>query len=430
MTRKDGVSRRRRILRGTSGTLRLSACLNVILLIIFRPVFTTAQPAGDREYEFVESSPLETALDIPEMRNTAEVWLEMINAAAHTLDIEQFYVANKPGESLDTVVRAIVGAARRGVRVRLLVDGRMYRTYPETVDSLGKQPGITARVIDYGRLAGGVQHAKFFVVDGQSLFIGSQNFDWRSLIHIRELGLRIRHDATVQFFACVFETDWLLAEKDDWSQQAACIGRGLPATPFLFLSPGGDTAWVTPTGSPRTSLPDTLLWDEPQIVRLIDGAQQELCLQFLSYSRQGRDRTDYPILDDALRRAAGRGVRVRMVVSDWEKATPAEATLKALSARPNIEVRFSVIPEWSGGYIPYGRVEHCKFILADGKRFWLGTSNGEKSYFHTSRNVGVLIDSKSLGSELRRFFMKGWDGPYLEPVTEDGIYRARRHGGE
>lgn len=410
--------------------LHSSRRFHAILVFLLWPLFTAAQPTGHGAIELVESVPLETLLDDPDTRNTREVWLEMINGADSTLDIEQFYIANNPGESLDTVIGAITNAARRGVRVRVIVDSRMYRTYPETADSLRSEPHVAVRVIDFGKIAGGIQHAKYFIVDGRSLFIGSQNFDWRSITHIRELGLRIEDDRAVQFVRSVFETDWRLAETNNPAQIGASVVRRHSPAPLLLHTAGGDPVLIAPTGSPRTLIPDSLAWDEPQIVHLIDGAQEELCLQFLSYARRGRDNTDYPVLDEALRRAAARGVNVKMVVADWEKATPAEQSLKGLSALPNIEVRFSVIPEWSGGYVAYARVEHCKFVLADGGRFWLGTSNAEKSYFHTSRNLGVVGESKALGGDLRRFFLRGWNGPYVETVTKDGIYEARRHGGE
>jgi phosphatidylserine/phosphatidylglycerophosphate/cardiolipin synthase-like enzyme len=170
------------------------------------------------------------------------------------------------------------------------------------------------------------------------------------------------------------------------------------------------------------------LWDEPNIIKLIDGAKSEVSLQFLGYSTLSRDKSIYKNLDDALRRAASHGVKVRLLVSDWEKGTPAQKPLKELSQVPNIEVKFSVIPEWSGGYVSYARVEHCKFIVADSSTFWLGTSNAEKSYFYTSRNLGVIVKSKTLGAMLRRVFMKSWDGPYAELVRQDVKYEKREHG--
>ena len=45
-------------------------------------------------------------------------------------------------------------------------------------------PGAEVRVVDVGRLAGGVLHTKLWVVDGAHLYIGSANMDWRSLTQV------------------------------------------------------------------------------------------------------------------------------------------------------------------------------------------------------------------------------------------------------
>jgi phosphatidylserine/phosphatidylglycerophosphate/cardiolipin synthase-like enzyme len=198
--------------------------------------------------------------------------------------------------------------------------------------------------------------------------------------------------------------------------------------PIRFAGRGGDVALVMPTFSPRGYIPDPKQWDEPVILGLINGAQKTLTLQFLSYSALDRQGGAYGAIDGAIREAAKRGVKVRMIVSDWEKGSPAVDALKSLVSVPNIEVAFTAIPEWSGGYISFARVEHCKYIVADGERFWLGTSNCEKSYFYSSRNTGVICTSTRLAESLTKIFQKSWDSPYRESIRQDGAYPAREHG--
>jgi hypothetical protein len=117
-----------------------------------------------------------------------------------------------------------------------------------------------------------------------------------------------------------------------------------------------------------------------------------------------------------------------MIVSDWQKGTPAVAALKNLAAVPNTEISFTVIPDWPGGYIPFARVEHCKFIVADTVKFWLGTSNCEKSYYYNSRNLGIVCTSPRLAGTLAKIFQKSWESPYREPITQAGEYAPREHG--
>jgi phosphatidylserine/phosphatidylglycerophosphate/cardiolipin synthase-like enzyme len=258
--------------------------------------------------------------------------------------------------------------------------------------------------------------------------MGSQNFDWRALEHIHELGLRIRNRKLAEAFGRIFDLDWQLAALAPDQVKSISPGKGNYLSPIRFSGRAGEIADFTPTFSPRGYIPDASLWDEKALLDLIDGAQKNLTLQFLAYSTRDRDGSAYPAIDDAIRRAAQRGVSVKMIVSDWEKGTPAEAALKALSGLPNVEVAFSVIPEWTGGYISFARVEHCKYIVADRARFWLGTSNCEKSYFYTSRNLGVLCSSPSLAGMLAKIFRKSWDSPYKEMITPEGRYSSREHG--
>lgn len=398
----------------------------IIVLLSTLGSLAFGQPGGYSDFELVESIPIETTLDNPDIRNTHEVWLQMIKSSEKTLDIEQFYISNQQGEPLEDVIRAIEKAAERGVKVRLIADARMSKTYPETIERLGKRKNISTCIIDFAILTGGILHAKYFIVDGEMVFLGSQNFDWRALKHIHELGVRIRHKEAGEFYSDIFNLDWNLAATNDKYSIPRYLTQRTYHSPFHLIH-GTDTLTFTPTASPVGLLPDSTSWDEPNIVRLIDGAKAELSLQFLGYDTKARDKSEYRVLDDALRRAAGRGVKIRLIVADWEKGSSGEKALKDLSQVPNIEVKFSVIPEWSGGYIPFARVEHCKYIVADGSSFWLGTSNGEKSYFYTVRNVGVVVQNKKLGGVLRRVFMKSWDGPYTEPVRADGVYKKRFH---
>jgi phosphatidylserine/phosphatidylglycerophosphate/cardiolipin synthase-like enzyme len=406
-----------------------------ILLIFSGAVsIASAQSASYPDFEIVESIPVETSLDNPDVRNTQEVWVEMINRAAKSLDIEEFYISDKAGEPLEEVLRAITRAAERGVTVRILVDARMYKTYPESADLLGKQKHIEMRVIDFGKLAGGIQHAKYFIVDGQEVFFGSQNFDWRALKHIHELGVRLRHPDAVRIYEDIFNLDWGLAglskegKPADRTAIASLLKPERYPAPFELIEQGNDTLTFSPTASPIGLIPDSSLWDERQIVKLIDAATSEVMCQFLTYSPVGRDKSYYAVLEDALRRAAVRGVKVKMIVSDWSKEHPIEDYLKSLSLLPNVQVKYSVIPDWSKGYISFARVEHLKYLVVDSSAFWIGTANWEKSYFYTTRNVGVSVRNQKIARLLRRIFYKGWDGPYTEAVRAEVEYRTRRHG--
>ena len=376
--------------------------------------------------ELVESIPIETNLDNPDIRNTQEVWLEMINSAQKTLDIEQFYISNEKGEPLDTILNAIVTAAKRGVRVRIIVDGEMFRTYPDDVTWLEQQsPNITKHVIDFKSLAGGIQHAKFFIVDEKEVFLGSQNFDWRALKHIHELGVRFSGDRDlVKIYSDIFEEDWKYSEINDgktWNLPIYTISK-----PYcrILKSIYGDSIHVKPTISPKEYYHINGDKDLDEIVFIINYATNEIILQFLSYNPVTKEGY-WEEVDTALIAATKRGVKVKLLVSDWNLGKTAVEHFKELIQYPNFEIRYSSIPDYSGGFIPYARVEHCKFITADNVT-WIGTSNMSYDYFYESRNVGLVVESDKFTERVRNIFYKSWESEYAHSVEANGEYVQRK----
>lgn len=373
--------------------------------------------------QLVETFPVETSMDHADIPDAATVWLEMIRGARTSLDFAEFYASNEAGSRLEAVVQAVEEAAARGVRVRYLAEEGFYRTYPETLDRLGARDGITVRRFDVRSLTGGVLHAKYFVVDGREVYVGSQNFDWRSLTHIQELGLRVDVAAVADAFENVFEHDWDLA-----GGEAATV---LPAPGNEAVFPAvvveaGDTLRMTPVFSPRDWVPEAA-WDLPRIVHLIDEARRSVRVQLLTYRTTGRDSIYFGDLEDALRRAAARGVHVQMLLADWSKRPGTIEGLQSLQSLPHVEVKLVTIPPWSGGFIPFARVIHAKYLVVDGRAFWVGTSNWEKDYFFRSRNAGLIVEGP-LAERLERFFLDNWNGPYAYDVDPCTTYEPPHIG--
>ncbi len=390
-----------------------------IVLLTFYSLGTSAQ---QQPVELVESIPDETTLDNPDIRNTKEVWLELINNAKLTLDIETYYISNKEGEPLQEIISAIQVAAKRGVIVRIISDSKFYKTYPHTLDQLKSEHNIAVRIINFHKVMDGVMHAKYFIIDGTVTFLGSQNFDWRSLKHIHEIGIVIRDERVAMTYSQVFNLDWEYCDSN--SKDVALQKLIKPDIKYpISLLIDSTTVLLTPTASPTEFIPDQKLWDETAIIRLIDQASKEICIQVMTYSAQGHDRkTYYDKIENALRRAATRGVKVKLLAADWSTSKPKIDYLKSLAALQNIDVKISTIPQHSSGFITYARVEHCKYMVVDSKSFWIGTSNWEQDYFYNSRNVGVVIDGAQISEKLREVFRKSWESRYAQTIQLEKKY--------
>jgi phosphatidylserine/phosphatidylglycerophosphate/cardiolipin synthase-like enzyme len=377
--------------------------LNLVLGLAAGPL-SAAEPA----LELVETSPIETTLDHPDIVEAADVWPKMLAAARRTIDASEFYATSQPGSRLEPVIAAIASAAARGVKVRFLVDAGFAAKEPDTVKRLEKLPGVLLRRLDWSAHGGGVLHAKYFVIDGTEAYLGSQNFDWRALTHIQELGVRVRKCELASALEDVFAADWALA-------------TGEPTGPHRFSGPVPfpiDGAQVTPVFSPRGRLPDDSLWDLPRLVEMVDSAHQKVRAQTLTYGVSE--------LEAALLRAARRGVDVELLVSDWCKRKGCVEGLQRLATVPHITVKFLVVPPAKAGFIPFARVAHAKYLVVDGAVGWVGSSNLERDYFEKSRNVGLIVRGGGLPAQLDRFFESNWRSPYSEIVVPTAHYTPPR----
>jgi len=366
----------------------------------------------------VETAPAETTLDHADIADAKDVWPQMLASARKSLDIAQFYVSDAPGKRLGPVLKAVEAAAGRGVRVRVLVEDDFSKTYPEALERLAKVPNVSVRRYQVKPLMGGILHAKYFVVDRERAYLGSQNFDWRSLEHIQELGVQLAQPQVVQALSDVFETDWWLASGGDRTARVRTVeGSAFPVQ-------AGD-AKLTLVADPKGWLPDESLWSLPRLVALIDSAKRDVRVQVLTYQARGKGGR-FRELEEALQRAAARGVKVELMVADWSQRPAVLEGLKALHAPPGLTVKLVTIPQWSGGFIPYARVVHAKYLVVDGRAAWIGTSNWERGYFYEGRNVGLIVEGGALPLRLEQLFAELWSGPYAQALDPARSYPAPR----
>jgi phosphatidylserine/phosphatidylglycerophosphate/cardiolipin synthase-like enzyme len=375
----------------------------------------------------VETPPLETTLDHPDVPNAADVWVEMVAAAQETVDIGSFYAVSAPGTRLEEVIAGLQAAGERGVRVRVLVDQRLSRSYGETVERLAAIPGAEVRQSRTERWMGGVLHAKYMVVDGRDAFLGSQNFDWRSLEHVQELGVRLQEPTVIAVLRDVFALDWAMSAGGAAPESAAAPWRATKTYAFPVTVPyGDDTVRVTPALSPTGWLPDESLWDLPRLLERIASARERIVVQVMSYALVAHDGTYGPELDAALRAAAARGVQVDLMVSAWAQRAGQIEALQSLEPLPHLNVKIVTLPEWSGGFIDHARVIHSKFMVVDGTWAWVGSSNWSRDYFHGTRNVGLIVEGAPFARRLQALFQDLWDSPYAAPVDPCRVYEAPR----
>ena len=364
-----------------------------------------------------ESWPQETTLDNAHIADVVPVWIEAIDSAQKTLDFEEYYVTYEPNTGLDKVIKALKRAGERGVKIRFIIDSQMSGDYPSEI--LTEIPNLELRVINFNQMTGGIQHSKFFIVDGKTLYFGSQNFDWRSLEQISEMGARLRPANLVEPIKEIFELDWELSQNVS-TQIASKSCRGA-----VDIQYKGEKMKVESVASPKDYLPCPDMWDLPKLVAMIQNAKSTVAVQLLNYATVNYDKTEFKELDDALIAAAGRGVKVRLLVSDWSTRPKYMADLKRLAQIDNIETRMIEVPEHSSGFVPYSRTIHSKFMVVDKDQSWVGTSNWAGDYFYKSRNIGIIAESQKLNQDLTKSFDHYWNSSYAIPVDPNVEYKVK-----
>jgi len=368
----------------------------------------------------VQTAPVGTSLHSDDLRDPATVWSEMFDNAKTEIVIGQFYAVNKPGSVFDKVVERLAAAGKRGVKIRFLLEqkGQGLSEKP-TLDQLRAIPNLELRFLDFSKLTGnGIIHAKYIVVDGETAFVGSQNFDWRAFEHIHETGLRITDPKLVGQVLAVFNQDW---RAQALTEQGAAVPalNAITAAPnyrqetFLLASPNRyNPAGI---GDSESGLPALLAEAKSEVrVQLLDYAP-------LSYGPKGT-RPYYAVIDNAVRAAANRGVKIKLMVSNWNMEQPAQAYLKSLAMLPNVEIRVVTIPVASGGFIPFARVIHSKTMVIDNQVAWVGTSNWSGGYMDLSRNMEVVMRNEKMAQRLAATQEQIWSSPYAQALDINKQY--------
>ncbi|HEX9010142.1 MAG TPA: phospholipase D-like domain-containing protein [Holophagaceae bacterium] len=393
--------------------MRLDRSFRSLFLAAGSVLVLAAAPPSSTSH-LVQSVPVETGLADPALPFAKDVWVEMIRGARKNLDFGEFYVANRPHSALEPVLAELEKAGARGVKIRFLLSAKMLAQDPASLARLKAIPGAEVRSFDLTGVSHGILHAKYFLVDGREAYFGSQNFDWRALEEIHELGVRTTDPRLVDPLREIFAVDWRFAETHrvpDLPKPAAPSA----ARPDVELVAG--PPFLTP-GDIRPSL--------SALVELLGQAKQRIRVQLLTYSPvAGQDRF-WPALDNALRAAAVRGVHVQLLVSDWVLGGRALPHLKSLTLIPNLEVRIASIPEASEGHIPFARTCHSKYLVVDDSVLWLGTSNWEEGYFEDSRNVEAILRDPALAAQGAAIFDRLWGSRFAFPLDPVKAYEKRK----
>jgi cardiolipin synthase len=171
--------------------------------------------SGDKPSKASSEPDWNLAETSPSQQTIRPLWINAINAAQRSIDVEMLLMDNPDG------VQALVNAHKRGVKVRVLLDetnlGKHVHPLIEKLPLKGA-PNWSAvrRLLDAGVQVGWYKprqkwemlHAKTAVIDGTVGLIGSANFTVRAWGQNREVSLKFADAATVLRLQGELQADW------------------------------------------------------------------------------------------------------------------------------------------------------------------------------------------------------------------------------
>ena len=159
--------------------------------------FPALDPVGDLAAQMFSSSPSGGSESMHLM------YLLAITAARDTIHIGNSYFVPD-----GLVVRALVEAAARGVKVRVITPGEHIDTEIVRRASRAGWGELLSAGIEIAEFQPTMYHCKVFVVDGLLVSVGSTNFDSRSFRLNDEANLNVLDSAFAQEQIAIFDADW------------------------------------------------------------------------------------------------------------------------------------------------------------------------------------------------------------------------------
>jgi len=162
--------------------------------------FPALEPAGEMPAQMFIASPAGGSESMRLM------YLMAIAAAVESIDMQAAYFVPDA-----MIIRALLEARRRGVRIRVTVPGPHIDSEAVRLASRAQWGDLLEAGIEIAEYRPTMMHNKLLVVDGELVSVGSTNFDVRSFELNEEASLNVYSRPFAARMTAVFEADLALA---------------------------------------------------------------------------------------------------------------------------------------------------------------------------------------------------------------------------
>lgn len=375
--------------------------------------------------------------------------LALIDTARHTLDL-QYYLWHGQDTGL-LVLKRVLDAASRGVKVRLLIDDIDTRDLEETLTIIGGHPRVDVRLFNpfhrrtiVGRALDAMErldrlnyrmHNKLLIADNQATIIGGRNvgdeyFGVNPRFNFRDIDLlgfgRVARQSS-RGFDQFWNSEWVMpigalgreTSREERRALRAEIGERIRQAPGMSRFPPEPQDWRAALTAlePRLHVGRARVPSDTPSGALIARRSSQAIRDLLRAAREEVLIVNaYVIPDDdlvrELKQLTASGVRVRLLTNSlasqdvpgvsshykpWRRPL-IEAGVELFEKRPDAAIKERVIDT------PPTRSEsaglHAKAIVIDRKRLYVGSMNLDPRSQYLNSETGVIVESASLAQEL------------------------------
>ena len=298
--------------------------------------------------------------------DSAQPILDAIRGATKSLRVKMFVFSDP------TLLKAVIDAHRRGVKVRVMLNPARRSGEAENEESRKTLTKAGIEVIDSNPVFD-LTHEKSMVVDDRIAFVKSLNWETKNLTETRDYAVITDHKHEVNEIIDCFEADWNRKSFD----------------------PGENAHLIWCEGNGRN-----------KIAEFIDRAKHTLFLQ--------NERYQDAIIIEHLVRAKERGVKVHVM------------------ARPPHTLKKEKLVEGVGGLrimddvgIKVHKLKHlklhAKMLFADRVRAIVGSINLAPGSFDSRRELAIEVNDDDVVERLHKIVRHDWENSHPLDLTDEGL---------
>lgn len=298
--------------------------------------------------------------------DTGQPLVDAIAAARQSLRIKMFLFSD-PG-----LIAAVIAAHQRGVKVRVMLNPARRSGEGENQATRKTLEDAGVEVVD-SNPAFDITHEKSLVVDDQTAFVHSLNWETKNLTETRDYAVVTSHRHEVDEIVQCFDADWNREQFD----------------------PGDDAhlIWCNINGRNR-------------VARFIDAAEESLFLQNERYQDE--------VIIERLVRATRRGVKLHVLARPMHflKAGKLVEGVEGLRILQDLGAKVHRLK---------GLKLHAKMLLADGRRAIIGSINLAPGSFDSRRELAIEVHDEAVVKRLQQVADHDWQNSRPLDLSDEGL---------